>query len=134
LRITADSGGSNSSRSNLWKGELQRFADRSGLTIQVNHFPPVTSKWNKIEHRTFSFITLNWRGRFLVNLAVIVSLIGAVWTQTGLRVRAEIDRGEYPMGRKLTAGEMARVQLQPTEFHRDWNYTITPRKRKRLRK
>ena len=131
LMITADSGGSNSSRSHLWKWELQRFADKTGLTVHVLHFPPGTSKWNKIEHRMFSFITLNWRGRPLASLATIVNLIGSVRTQTGLRVRAEIDRGQYPKGRKMTEEEMAQIQLHPDEFHGDWNYTITPRKRKR---
>ena len=131
LMITADSGGSNAARSHLWKWELQQFADRSRLTIHVCHFPPGTSKWNKIEHRMFSFITQNWRGRPLVSLATIVSLIGAVWTHTGLRVRAEVDRGQYPKGRKMTEEEMAQVQLQPDAFHGNWNYTITPQQRRR---
>ena len=131
LMITADSGGSNSARSHLWKWELQRFADKTGLTIHVLHFPPGTSKWNKIEHRMFSFITKNWRGRPLVSLAAIVSLIGAVWTETGLRVRAEIDAGKYPKGRKMTRDEMAWIQLQPDPFHGDWNYTIMPHRHKR---
>ncbi|MGI0129310.1 MAG: ISAzo13 family transposase [Thermoplasmata archaeon] len=126
LLITADSGGSNSTRSRLWKLELQRWANRTGLTIRVCHFPPGTSKWNKIEHRLFSFITLNWRGRPLTSLATIVSLIGSTRTQTGLWVRAELDRGRYPKGRKISDGEMARVQLVPETFHGDWNYTIVP--------
>ncbi len=129
LMITADAGGSNSARSHLWKWELQRLADRTGLTIHVCHFPPGTSKWNKIEHRMFSFITQNWRGRPLVDLATIVSLIGAVWTHTGLRVRAEVDSGKYPEGRQITREEMARVQLRLEEFHGDWNYTILPHRR-----
>jgi hypothetical protein len=127
LLITADSGGSNSARSRLWKLELQRWANRTGLTIRVCHFPPGTSKWNKIEHRLFSFITMNWRGRPLTSLATIVSLIGATRTQNGLWVRAELDRGKYPKGRKVTEEEMAEVQLSPDEFHGDWNYTIRPR-------
>ncbi|MGI0067459.1 MAG: ISAzo13 family transposase, partial [Thermoplasmata archaeon] len=131
LMITADSGGSNRARSRLWKVELQRFADRTRLTIQVCHFPPGTSQWNKIEHRLFSFITQNWRGRPLRDLATIVSLIGAVWTHTGLRVRAELDRGKYPAGRKVTDAEMARLRIAPDEFHSDWNYTIQPRPRSR---
>lgn len=131
LMITADSGGSNSARSHLWKWELQRSADRTGLTIHTYHFPPGTSKWNKIEHRMFSFITQNWRGRPLVSLAAIVNLIGEVSTHTGLRVRAEVDRGKYPEGRKVTSEQMAQVRLQPDEFHGDWNYRISPRKAKR---
>ena len=127
LMITADSGGSNSARSRLWKLELQRFADTSGLTLHVCHFPPGTSKWNKIEHRLFSFITQNWRGQPLVNLATIVSLIGATWTQTGLRVRAEVDSRKYPAGRKVSDEEMAIVQLRSDKFHGEWNYTIQPR-------
>jgi hypothetical protein len=131
LLITADAGGSNSARCRLWKWELQRLADKTGLTIRVRHFPPGTSKWNKIEHRLFSFITRNWRGRPLVSLAVIVSLIGATRTGTGLRVRAELDRDKYPDGRKVSDEEMASIRLRPDEFHGDWNYTITPRPRRR---
>lgn len=131
LLITADSGGSNSARSRLWKYELQRFADRTGLTISVCHFPPGTSKWNRIEHRLFSFITQNWRGRPLASLAVIVNLIGATSTRTGLRIRAELDKGAYPSGRKVTAEEMAKINLRPDEFHGDWNYSIVPRVRKK---
>ncbi|MBI4394340.1 MAG: ISAzo13 family transposase [Euryarchaeota archaeon] len=126
LLITADAGGSNSSRSRLWKWELQRLADRTGLTIHVSHFPPGTSKWNKIEHRLFSSITQNWRGRPLVSLAVIVSLIGATQTRTGLRVRAELDKGTYPKGREVSDEEMAQVDLRPDPFHGDWNYAIRP--------
>lgn len=126
LLITADSGGSNSARSRLWKLELQRWANRTGLTIRVCHFPLGTSKWNKIGHRLFSFITLNWRGRPLESLATIVSLIGATRTENGLWVRAELDRGKYPKGRKISAEEMARVRLVPEKFHGDWNYTIFP--------
>ena len=131
LLITADAGGSNGPRVRLWKWELQRFADRTGLTLHVLHFPPGTSKWNKIEHRLFSFITQNWRGRPLTSLAVIVSLIGSTRTQTGLRVRAEIDHGKYPKGREISDAEMARVDLRPDRFHSDWNYSIIPRTAKR---
>jgi hypothetical protein len=130
LLITADAGGSNSARSRLWKWELQRFADRTGLRVSVCHFPPGTSKWNKIEHRLFSFITQNWRGRPLISLAVIVSLIGATKTRTGLRVRAELDRGAYPKGREVSDEEMAKIDVLPDPFHGDWNYTIVPRTRK----
>lgn len=131
LLITADAGGSNSARSRLWKWELQRFADQTGLIISVCHFPPGTSKWNKIEHRLFSFITQNWRGRPLVSLAVIVSLIGATRTRTGLRVRAELDKRAYPKGREVSDEEMAKINLRPDAFHSDWNYTIAPRTRKK---
>jgi hypothetical protein len=127
LLITADSGGSNSSHARLWKWELQRLADRTGLTIQVCHFPPGTSKWNKIEHRLFSFITQNWRGRPLRSLGVIVSLIGATHTRAGLRVRAELDSGKYPEGRKISDEQMATISLRPDPFHGDWNYSIVPR-------
>ncbi|MGH2728473.1 MAG: ISAzo13 family transposase [Actinomycetota bacterium] len=130
LLITADAGGSNSARSRLWKWELQRFADQTGLIVSVCHFPPGTSKWNKIEHRLFSFITQNWRGRPLTSLAVIVNLIGATRTRTGLRVRAELDTGTYPKGREVSDAQMAKIDLRPDAFHSDWNYSITPRKRK----
>ena len=127
LLITADSGGSNSARSRLWKWELQRFADATGLAVVVCHFPPGTSKWNKIEHRLFSFITANWRGRPLETLAVIVNLIAATTTRGGLRVRCELDTGEYPKGRKISAKEMRTIHLERHDFHGDWNYTIFPR-------
>ncbi len=130
LLITADSGGSNSTRSRLWKLELQQWANRTGLRIRVCHFPPGTSKWNKIEHRLFSFITQNWRGRPLTSLATIVSLIGSTRTQTGLWVRAELDRGKYPKGRKISDEEMARLKVVPDQFHGDWNYTILPKRAK----
>jgi len=127
LMITADSGGSNSARSRLWKWELQRFANRTRLTIVVCHFPPGTSKWNKIEHRLFSFITQNWRGRPLTSLATIISLIGSTRTQTGLWVRAELDARKYPKGRKVPDEEMARLNIQPEPFHGEWNYVIHPK-------
>jgi hypothetical protein len=127
LLITADSGGSNGARVRLWKWELQRLADATGLTITVCHFPPGTSKWNKIEHRLFSYISANWRGRPLTSLVTIVNLIAATRTETGLRVRAEIDKGSYPQGREITDEELAQVRLRPHRFHGDWNYTIRPR-------
>jgi hypothetical protein len=127
LLITADGGGANGSRVRLWKWELQRLADATGLTITVCHFPPGTSKWNKIEHRLFSFISANWRGRPLTSLVTIVSLIAATTTETGLRVRAEIDKGRYPKGRKLSDKEMATLRLERHGFHGEWNYTIRPR-------
>jgi len=127
LLITADGGGSNGSRVRLWKWELQKLADDTGLTITVCHFPPGTSKWNKIEHRLFSFISANWRGRPLTSLVTIVNLIGATTTSTGLRVRAEIDKGRYPTGRKLSKKEMAALALERHAFHGEWNYTIRPR-------
>jgi transposase len=127
LLITADSGGSNGSRLRLWKWELQKFANRTGLSITVCHFPPGTSKWNKIEHRLFSHIAMNWRGKPLVSLATIVSLIGSTRTTSGLRVRSEIDQGQYPNGQFVTDQQMASLNLQRHRFHGDWNYTIHPR-------
>lgn len=127
LLITADSGGSNSSRTRLWKWELQRLADETGLVLSVCHFPPGTSKWNKIEHRLFSFISRNWRGQPLESLAVIVNLIGSTRTTQGLKVRCEIDHGCYPKGRKITDGQMATLDLKRNGFHGDWNYTLHPR-------
>jgi hypothetical protein len=126
LLITADGGGSNGSRVRLWKVELQRFANESGLTISVCHLPPGTSKWNKIEHRLFSFISQNWRGKPLVTHQVIVNLIAATTTKTGLKVRCEVDDNIYPKGRKVTDAEMAMVNLQPNPFHGEWNYKIMP--------
>jgi hypothetical protein len=127
LLIVADSGGSNSARSRLWKTELQQLADETGLRIAVSHLPPGTSKWNKIEHRMFSYITLNWRGRPLLSHEVIVSLIGSTTTQTGLRIRAELDANLYPTGKKVSDAELAAVQLQREAFHGEWNYVIVPR-------
>ena len=129
LLITADAGGSNGSRLRLWKWELQRFANRTRLAIRVCHFPPGTSKWNKIEHRLFSHIAMNWRGQPLVSLAAIVSLIADTHTETGLRVRSEIDAGRYPAGVSVTDDQLARVNLHPDRFHGDWNYVIKPRPR-----
>ena len=126
LLITADCGGSNGARVRLWKWELQQFANRTGLTLTAGHFPPGTSKWNRIEHRLFSHIAMNWRGKPLVSLAVIVSLIGTTTSTAGLRVRSELDKGRYPDGVKVSDEQMARVHLEPHEFHGDSNYTIRP--------
>lgn len=124
--ITADAGGSNDPRIRLWKWELQRFANRTGLSITVCHFPPGTSKWNKIEHRLFSYIAVNWRGKPLFSLAAIVSLIVSTTTESGLRVRSEIDQGRYPKGIVITNEQMATLNLKTHSFHGDWNYTICP--------
>jgi hypothetical protein len=124
--ITADAGGSNGPRIRLWKWELQRFANRTGLSITVCHFPPGTSKWNKIEHRLFSYIAVNWRGKPLFSLAAIVSLIGSTTTESGLRVRSEIDQSRYPKGIIVNDEQMATLNLKPHSFHGDWNYTICP--------
>jgi hypothetical protein len=126
LTITADSGGSNGARIRLWKWELQKLATESGLSISVRHLPPGTSKWNKIEHRLFSFISKNWRGRPLASLAVIVSLIAATRTRAGLRVRCELDSGRYPAGEKITDAQMSGLNIERERFHGDWNYTIHP--------
>lgn len=124
--ITADGGGSNGSRNHLWKWELQHWADESGLTIQVCHFPPGTSKWNKIEHRLFSAITQNWRGQPLVSYETVVHLIGATHTRTGLTVQASLDQHPYPTGIKISDDQMSHVHLQKATFHGEWNYTISP--------
>ncbi len=126
LLITADCGGSNGYRTRLWKLELQRLADDIGIPISVSHFPPGTSKWNKIEHRLFSFITMNWRGKPLYTYQTIVNLIAATTTDTGLEVRAELDEDFYPKGLKVTDEEMSSINLHPHTFHGDWNYTIKP--------
>lgn len=131
LVITADAGGSNGPRVRLWKWELQRLANRTGLAITVCHFPPGTSKWNKIEHRLFSHIAMNWRGKPLVSLATIVSLIASTRSRSGLRVRSEIDRRRYPDGVIVTDEQMATVHLKRHAFHGDWNYTIYPAARHR---
>ncbi len=126
LTITADCGGSNGARVKLWKRELQRFADETGLSITVTHLPPGTSKWNKIEHRLFAFITQNWRGKPLVSHTVIVQLIGATTTETGLQVCCEIDANLYPRGIQVSEQEMRAINLTRAEFHGEWNYTIAP--------
>lgn len=126
LLITADSGGSNSSRSRLWKVALQDLSDQTGLRISVCHFPPGTSKWNKIEHRMFSHITENWRGQPLRSRSVIVNLIGSTTTKKGLRINAALDINKYETGIKITDEELANVNLKKAKFHGEWNYTILP--------
>jgi transposase len=124
LTITADSGSSNSCRSRLWKTELQHLADHTGLTITVCHYPPGTSKWNKIEHRLFSFISINWRGKPLISHEVILNLIAATTTKTGLTVYARLDDRDYPKGIEISDADLAAVNLRPNDFHGDWNYRI----------
>jgi len=125
--ITADSGGSNGPRNRLWKVELQRFADETGLKVSVCHFPPGTSKWNAIEHSLFCHITENWRGRPLISRTVIVNLIGHTTTTKGLRVKAELDPGSYPNGIKVDDATFAAINMHNDRFHGDWNYSLTPR-------
>jgi hypothetical protein len=126
LFITADGGGSNGSRVKLWKLELQNFADELGFPISVSHLPPGTSKWNKIEHRLFSFITQNWRGRPLISHEVIVQLIRATKTRTGLRVGCDLDRNKYPTGRKFSKKNISQLNISYNGFHGEWNYVIYP--------
>lgn len=128
LLITADAGGSNGPRSRLWKWALQRLADDFDLTLSVCHFPPGTSKWNKIEHRLFSFITQNWRGRPLVSHQAIVSLIAATTTQAGLIVKAALDTNQYETRLKVSDAELERLHIKPQPFHGDWNYIVSPRR------
>jgi transposase len=125
--ITADAGGSNGYRSRVWKAELQRFADKFGLSVHVSHFPPGTSKWNKVEHRLFSFISMNWRGRPLRTYETIVNLIGSTTTTTGLVVRARLDRRCYPLGKKISDKDMKQLNIERDDFHGEWNYTLHPR-------
>ena len=127
LLITADGGGSNSSRCRLWKVALQTLADKLGLELSVCHFPPGTSKWNKIEHRLFCHITQNWRGKPLVSHEVIVNLIANTTTRSGLRVQAELDTDRYEPGIKVTDAELAAVRIRKNDFHGDWNYAIRQR-------
>ena len=127
LTITADGGGSNGARVRLWKIELQKFADETGIAIHVHHFPPGTSKWNKIEHRMFCHITQNWRGRPLTDRVAIVELIGATTTKTGLRIECALDTRTYEKGIKISDDEMAALNIEGDEFHPEWNYTIKPR-------
>ena len=126
ILITADGGGSNGSRNRLWKVELQKFSDESGLQVEVCHFPPGTSKWNKIEHRMFSQITKNWRGRPLESLEIIVNLIAATTTEKGLKIKCKADTTKYETGIKVTDEDYAKLNLHGDEFHSDWNYKITP--------
>jgi hypothetical protein len=128
LLITADGGGSNSSRSRLWKVALQGLADQLDMKLRVCHFPPGTSKWNKIEHRLFSYITSNWRGQPLVSLQTIVQLIASTTTKTGLTVQAAVDTNTYETGIKVTDEEMAQLRLTPSAFHGNWNYSIAPKR------
>jgi transposase len=128
LTITADCGGSNGNRTRLWKIELQHLADETGLEIQVLHFPPGTSKWNKIEHRLFSFISMNWRAKPLVSREVIIDLISATTTKTGLKVYARLDESSYPAKINVSDAELAQVQLERHSFHPEWNYRIKPRR------
>jgi hypothetical protein len=127
LYITADGGGSNGGRVRLWKLELQGLADEIGIPIRVSHYPPGTSKWNKIEHRLFSFITMNWRGEPLISHEVIVNLIANTRTKTGLSVKVELDNREYPKGIKVTDDEFASINIIRDDFHGEWNYSISPR-------
>ena len=125
--VTADSGRSNGSRSRLWKVELQKWADETGLIVEVCHYPPGTSKWNKIEHRLFCHITRNWRGTPLETVEIVVESIGATTTATGLEVHAWLDEGMYEKGRKVSDEQLAECQIKPHEFHGEWNYEIHPR-------
>ena len=126
LTITADCGGANSNRVRLWKTECQRLADSTGLQIQICHFPPGTSKWNKVEHRLFSFMSLNWRGKPLESHEVIINLIAATTTSTGLKVYAQLDKRPYPTKIEVTDEQFAAVNITRHSFHGDWNYTISP--------
>jgi Rhodopirellula transposase DDE domain len=126
LLITADGGGSNGYRIHLWKVELQQFVDELGFSITVCHLPPGTSKWNKIEHRLFSFITKNWRGKPLVTHQVIVNLTASTTTKTGLTVSSRVDNRTYKTGRRVSENQLALVNLEPDKFHGEWNYTIHP--------
>ncbi|MDP7017510.1 MAG: ISAzo13 family transposase [Pirellulaceae bacterium] len=127
LLITADSGGSNGHRNRLWKYELQRLADQTGMIIEVCHYPPGTSKWNKIEHRLFCHITRNWRGVPLESYQIVVSLVGSTRTAEGLEVHCRVDENDYPKGRKISDAEMANIKIKRNAFHGDWNYEIKPR-------
>ena len=127
LFITADAGGSNGYRSRAWKYQLQKFADETNLRVRVSHFPPGTSKWNKIEHRLFCHITANWRAKTLISFETIVDLIGNTRTVAGLRVKAKLDKRKYPKGVKTTSAQMKGLELLPDEFHGEWNYELVPR-------
>jgi len=126
LLITADGGGSNGSRVRLWKTELQQFADEAGLEISVCHFPPGTSKWNKIEHRMFSYISQNWSGKPLVNIETIINLIGATKTKQGLIIQTALDSNVYAKGIKIKDEEIKSLNLEREAFHGEWNYTLRP--------
>jgi transposase len=126
LLITADGGGSNSSKGKLWKYELQKLANETGMTIEVVHFPPGTSKWNKIEHRLFSHISKNWRGRPLISYEVVINLIGSAQTSKGLKVDCELDKGTYKTGINVTKNKMEEINITTSSFHGEWNYSISP--------
>ena len=126
LTITADCGGSNSYRTRLWKTELQRLADHTGLQIRVMHYPPGTSKWNRIEHRLFSYISINWRAKPLVSRQTVIDLIASTTTTTGLKVYARLDPDTYTTKIQVTDQQMQAVNIQAEHFHPEWNYTITP--------
>ncbi len=127
ILITADGGGSNGSRVRLWKTGLQKFADETGLHITVSHFPPGTSKWNKIEHRMFSHISMNWRGKPLISHEVVVNLIANTTTEKGLKIQAELDKNLYPKGIKISDKELSKINIKRDDFHGEWNYTMSPR-------
>jgi hypothetical protein len=127
LLITADCGGSNGHRVRLWRSELQKLADQLRLTIQVCHFPPATSKWNKIEHRMFCHISANWRGRPLISRQVVVNLIGSTTTREGLRIKAGLDENAYAKGIKVSDEELATLAIVRDAFHGEWNYRLSPR-------
>ena len=131
MTITADGGGSNGYRLRLWKIELQKLADQTGLEIAVCHFPPGTSKWNKVEHRLFSFISSNWRGEPLADYQTIVSLIAHTTTVAGLTVQCRLDRRRYAVGKRISNKELAAVNIVPCDFHGEWNYTIRPSRKTR---
>jgi len=126
IYITADGGGSNGSRNKLWKSELQNFSNETGLEVNISHYPPGTSKWNKIEHRLFSYISINWRAKPLTSLQVIIDLIGSTTTETGLKVKAKIDTAVYQTGIKITDEEILKINLTKNDFHGEWNYKIKP--------
>ena len=126
LLIFADAGGSNGYRSRLWKKEVQKFSNKENLEITVCHFPPGTSKWNKIEHRLFSFISINWRGKPLLSYQIIINLIASTKTKTGLSVKARLDKKTYKKGIVVTENEMEKINLSKHSFHGEWNYTIKP--------
>ena len=131
LLITCDGGGSNSSRSRLWKKEIQQLANETQLSITIRHYPPATSKWNKIEHRMFCHITQNWRGRPLVSHDVVINLIANTTTKAGLKLQAELDEGTYPTGIKVSDRELSAVNLKRAKFHGEWNYTLLPTRKNR---
>jgi len=128
LLICADAGGSNGNRLRAWKVHVQKLSDQLKLPITVCHYPPGTSKWNKIEHRLFSFVSMNWKGRPLVSYEAVVNLIGSTTTRSGLKVKATLDKRQYKTGRKVADREMQALQLKPHAFHGDWNYTLKPHK------